>query len=184
MSMNWSLFYRFLIAPFKTIEEDVHSNPKFEGFLVLLLLGLFQAAQLGKSFFFIIGILYTLILMFSIFLLSLVLDFTAQCFKFKGQSLHLYHWLALSCMPLLANIPLFLLQETSLKFMVITGLVGVILSCMTMILQLNVVKHLYKTSLKKAIVIYFMPMLVVIGAVGLLVILGSVFAFLLFRGMW
>jgi hypothetical protein len=182
--MNWTLFYRFLLSPFKTIAEEVHSNPKVEAFVVLVLLGLFQAAQLGKSFFVVVGLLYTLLGMFMIFVQSLVLDFTAQCFKFKGQSLHLYHWLALSCMPMLANIPLYLLHQTNLKPIFLISLFGIFLTGFTITLQVSVVKHLYKTSLKKALFIYFMPLLIVVGAIGLLVILGSFFAMFLFRGMW
>ena len=180
--MNTSFLYQYLISPFKTTRAFHDYSPKFEGLAVLGLIGMSQGAAMGGAFFLVLGALFTLLGMFVVFLQSLVFDFTAQLLKHPGQSVKLYHWLSLASAPMLVNIPLLLLRSAHFPFRFGMGFIAFFATILTMVLQIHVIRVLYEMSLRRAIFVYFILVIMISGIVGLLVAGTSVMSIMLLKG--
>jgi hypothetical protein len=181
--MNTAFLYRYLTAPFKQTAENLHYTPKYEALLVMILLGMTCGAEIGGKFFIILGFLFTLLGMGMIFIQSLIFDFTAQLFHYPGQSLRAYHWLCLSNLPLLIKLPLFLLSGIHTSLSIMTSLVALLAFFMSLSLHIFSLKHLYQMSTRKAIFIYFLPMLVIVGLIGCLVTFTSVISIFFIKSL-
>ncbi len=181
--MNASFLYRYITAPFKQTEENLHYTPKYEALLVMTLLGMVFGASIGGKFFIVLGFLFTLLAMGMIFIQSLIFDFTAQLFHYPGQSLRAYHWLCLATLPLLIKLPLMLLSGINTSLSIFTSLIFSIAYFMSVALHIFTLKHLYQMSTRKTLFIYFLPMLVIVGLIGCLVTFTSVISIFFLKSL-
>lgn len=111
---------------------------------------------------------------------SMVTDFFAQLLKFKANSLNLFLWLGIGLLPLALLMPINILsQRLSPNFYFIWDISTFIIFLSVLYLHILSVKTLYQTSTKKAIVIYFLPIISFIGFVLISAILVSLLSIFL-----
>ncbi len=182
--MNTSFLYRYLISPFKTITEFGPTySPRLEAMIVLTLLGIAHGAQMGGHYFIVLGFLFVLLGAFFILVQTLIFDFTAQALGGQAQTVRLYYWLALSGLPLLLKLPLSLVQNASLSLNLGVVTLVFVLSCFVAGLQVFTLKTLYQISTRRALFVYFIPLIAVVGVVGILVIITTFFSVMLIKGL-
>jgi hypothetical protein len=125
-------------------------------------------------------ILLTFVVFISLAILliqSLLLDFTAQIFKLKSQSLQLFCWLGVSWLPFLLAAPtkLIALSSNSLSFLPIC--ISFCSLVLVIALQITTVKRLYQTTTFSSILIYFIPSGVFFALSFICILLGGAFIF-------
>ncbi len=126
-----------------------HSTPIKTGLFILLLSSLSLASLFSASpaFLWPMTIVTLLFLSILLFTQTVILDFLAQALKLSPKSYPLYFWLCISLSPLCLLPALTQLQlptRLPLTILIVT-------------FQLWVLKNQYATSLKKALLLYFLP---------------------------
>ena len=167
------LFYNYITNPLQTLERKKDSHPYslalFSMFLIIstrLPEMTFETESLPIAFLFLF-IAFSVLLFFE----SIIIDFIAQLFKLKAQSLKLFFWLAISFLPLILTVPLHLLETLLPYGKPLFSLAHLSCFIYSLFLQINTIKHLYGTSLKKSIFIYCIPLFLFTGLTSLFIFL-------------
>ncbi|MFC1752487.1 hypothetical protein ACFL96_03735 [Thermoproteota archaeon] len=185
-SKSKSILYSYITKPGKTIQERALYKPLLESILILTLFSLSLIS--GLPILFSPGsFIFWFLSMFSIslgivFCHSVTLDFLAQIFRYKSQSLRLFSWFGLSVMPMLLLVPLNFLLTPLAKF--VPGLAALFMLAVlvsTISLQIVTFKTLYRMSLRTSILIYFSPLLIILAFTGIMVVLGMILALIAFH---
>ncbi len=181
--MSLALIYNYIINPNQTLLVWHYKKPILECFFIVMLSCF---AQLVDVYY--LGIFQKLILFMLVFFISLVilliqsvlLDFTAQIFKLKSQSLQLFCWLGVSWLPFLLAAPtkLIVLSSNSLSYLPI--LISICFLVLVIVLQIITVKWLYQTTTFSSILIYFIPSGMFFALSFIFILLGSAFIFTTF----
>lgn len=175
----------YLRHPFQTIQSHAEDTPMKASVIMMALVSFASAAQLtilGIPSWLMFSFILFLIVGFFLFLQSVVTDFVAQLFSLKPQSLKTFYWFGLSLAPHL----LFLLKWGFIKMGVsslswMMSLFSLGLWVFSMVLQIYVIKTLYKTGTAKSCFIYFAPVLAIFAVVSAFVILGVLIAMVFLR---
>ena len=160
--MNDWLIIRLITRPFFTLRLFSETSPIKEAFIALSLVSLAgisnwshtQISHLGLGW----AVSFTSYVI-TVALLSSILDFIAQLFKFRAQSVRLFCWLSLSLLPLTLGIPLsqFLWSFPSLTS--VLTLFAFIITGGIIYFQILVIKSLYKASIGASLFIYTSPII-------------------------
>ena len=172
-------FYQFLLHPLDTLDRNL-DPPSWAIFLMALLIGIQIALPLNPFFF---GPLFALLFGGLILCQAWVLDFTAQLWQKQGQSKRLFKWLILSWYPSLAVFMLHLLPFSKLHLAFLHPILSLSALIAVVYLQVKITQSLYKLSSKESLLVYFLPLVVPIGIIGLFLILGMVYGIFFLRGL-
>ncbi|MCP4049903.1 MAG: hypothetical protein GY730_04275 [bacterium] len=171
--MIFKLFYSYITNPVKTIKFNINKKPVYESIIAITLVSLAQLTQIGIR-----GVKYSLIMALIIFIISvvflffqsIVIDFIAQIFKYQAQSLKLFSWLCLTWLPWLLLPPALLIYDSLGDiFIIIPKTIIFIAYVATAALQIITIRNIYKTNTLKSLLIYLIPLLIIIFAIGLTV---------------
>lgn len=151
-------FYRYITAP-KAALTEYQSPPKYAALLVLALASV-SMVQLLSPFVVLELFLQGVFLAGVLIVETIVVDFIAQLFGKKAQSLRTFTWFAVGLLPSLMSVPIAVISQSA-------PMSGVLLTFCMMIwviyLKFLTLRVLYKVSLGKAILIYLFPFLLLVG---------------------
>ena len=156
----FNLLYHYITNPKKTLSFYTALNPTPAVILIIFLTSLSHAIY-GDITLSILSIVFSCLGFFgTLLILSLIWDFTAQLLNCEAKSMQLFSWLGLSLLPTLLTPPLHLLSPIKPA----TNLFSLLLIFIPLgiaYLQILTLQSLYKISLKKALAIFFLPMIIV-----------------------
>jgi hypothetical protein len=173
MTDYFSFLYRFLIHPNQTLESYKTRTPAVAGLFVVFLMSFSDFSFLGLPS--VASTMWTVVLLFLgyvivLFIQATLLDFIAQWFQPRAQSLRLFSWLAVSWLPSLGLLPLANLSAFgSAAWAGIFGLVSFIIGVYIMILQVRMIKVLYHLPRSTAFFVYTLQVLAPVVVLGLVV---------------
>jgi hypothetical protein len=167
-----SLLYSYITNPAKTLENYSEKKPYIVFFLIILLSSFVNLLYLDTSN----NIIFSIILFFLLncsllFIQGIILDFFAQLFNLKSQSLTLFLWLGIAWMPMLLFPALSIIFS---RFIHNLSFINTILILCCLALQVMTVKTIYQVSMKKSIFIFIFPWVL---AFGLFIALSVLTAF-------
>ncbi len=166
-------FYRYLTDPRATLTE--FKTPPRYAVLVVLILSSISMVSLLTPFLvlelFLQGVFLAVVLMVE----TIVVDFIAQLFGKKAQSLRTFKWFCVALIPTLMSVPISVIVLSS-PFL--GGTLTLVMVLWVFYLKFLSLRLLYEVSLGRAILIYLFPFLSLMGfiAVVLLSMLGVTLA--------
>lgn len=174
-----SFLYSYLIAPVRTIEISPQIKPVKASLFIIFLFSLGSNLGInlspGKPVFLLIGATFLLQLII-IGLESMMIDFIAQCFGLKPQSLSLFTWLGLSLLPCLLVTPFSLLHHVELFPNILFFFLLLFVIGFTFYLQIKTISILYNVSSFKAFSLLCAPLILIVSIVIFVIVnvVGSV----------
>lgn len=185
--MQQSLLYRYILNPVQTVRYFSKTKPVKEAFLCIAVVAFTLVSQgIVTTFGQIIGGFFFAFILTTLALAvqSITLDFFAQLFKLRAQSLRLFCWLALSLLPLALLAPLTLMGIAApYAVKVVAGLLKSVALIMVVVFQVITIKRLYGTSFGISIFIFLAPFFIGFLIFSSLAIIGIVLMILSFTGL-
>ena len=175
-----SFFYAYLIAPLRTIDTALQVSPVKPALFTLLLFSLGTnlgfSMSVNQPILLMIGLTF-LFQFFIIMFQSVLIDFIAQCFALKAQSLTLFSWLGMALFPSLVLTPFSLLHYAGLLPSFLFMIVAFGVTLWSIYLMVRSISVLYQISFFKAVCLSLTPLLLIAIIVIYVIanIVGSVF---------
>jgi len=173
-----SFLLSYILHPFHSLFYNAQKRiPIAEGLMAMSLVSLTLLVrwQVPMTDMFFVYFIFTLgSLAFYLYVQSTFLDFVAQLFRLRAQSLGLYNWYGLSILPYTLFIPLDLILS---HFLHVHFVMTLFIFIYMGILQVVTIKKLYATNYKLSLFIYLFPILFVIlfFVLAFFIIVGSMF---------
>lgn len=159
-----SFLITYFLHPFKALRFYGTKRPFWASFLVVALASITASVQaLPHSWVeaILVGLFFVFLSTVFLFVAAMVWDFMAQILGAKAQSLTLFAWLGLTVWPLFFLVPLEAIFYVLSLPQFIYQVVNLALSLAVIFLQVNTIRLLYAVSIKKSLVLYFIPVILV-----------------------
>ncbi len=170
--MNSLWFYHsYILRPFRSIHFFSQKIPLKEGILSLILVAATGLPQLSfvsatsLSFSWLLLILGLIVLLL---FQSFLIDFFAQGFKGKAQSLKLFSWLCLSLLPFTLLTPFHLLLSFFTGLTPVIEFIFIGLSGISIAIQISTIRTLYHFSIPLTVFLYLVPFIFTLFFTGMI----------------